>query len=817
MFNKSSLSFRRHPFRSSLLVVILLIILAIVFNSLLVRLYLLHWFEAQGAKVNVDDITLSLWNATFTLDNLETSQNNQSLNVERLELAWQWQPLLENHLIIDRVVVEGLTLDIDATDQSALVIGSLASTQPQNSQAAVTTEASTNTPWQITLHELGIDYDQVCVKLPESALQQMPKNYLGTSETGELCIDQTMNFKGLAKATLADKLALSMQGNLAWHDVQFQLNQNTFFSTDKFALNGLTYSEQTLKSSSLEFTNLLISEPQKEKALNAQLGQFKLVDLHLLFGEQKIAFEQLDATDFSFLKNNIQDSNALLNFSNFAIQQFQHDLKNTSMASFSLQELAFVQVDADGQTTWQQLLSSTKHISPPNYLTQLKDFRATGISMNDDELSNKSYLKFDQIKLSDLQQYLNLNEQGKTAYHTAFEGLFFENSALESSATKEPSSEESVSESSVSQRSDSSVQKRSADQSNETQEPTSSATSSPLIVEVSEFLLDGNSYVIFNDAHYRLKHPIVVSGMESRLSDFNTLNRPIDIYYHASINDTGDTELTGQIAINGSQLSTDLKLRVSDLDLVPFSPYSARFVGYRVERGQLNLNSNIKLKDQLMDSEFDFVLNKLDLEDTEEHEHHELNQDLGVPLPTALSLLKNSDDKIELNIPLEGPINELNTSIGDVISTISIKAIKTAVLYQYTPFGLLILADGIIDLGAGLTFEPLVFEPGSITLTNSHREQLATLAKLTQQKPNISLVLCGMVAQADLMQPDSKEPPAPLTEEQRDRLINLAKQRQSLVLSTLIGEFEVNKGQLLTCNPSAKNALKNVPEVQVTL
>ncbi len=71
-----------------------------------------------------------------------------------------------------------------------------------------------------------------------------------------------------------------------------------------------------------------------------------------------------------------------------------------------------------------------------------------------------------------------------------------------------------------------------------------------------------------------------------------------------------------------------------------------------LRRTQLNVVYDFKLKDNRVDSNLKSLLEKFNLAELQKHEEHELNAELGIPLPMALDLLRDSDDNIELEVPV---------------------------------------------------------------------------------------------------------------------------------------------------------------------
>jgi hypothetical protein len=55
---------------------------------------------------------------------------------------------------------------------------------------------------------------------------------------------------------------------------------------------------------------------------------------------------------------------------------------------------------------------------------------------------------------------------------------------------------------------------------------------------------------------------------------------------------TASLEVLGKINPLAKPLALDITGKVRDLELPPLSPYSARYAGYGIERGKLNVDIN---------------------------------------------------------------------------------------------------------------------------------------------------------------------------------------------------------------------------------
>ena len=163
-------------------------------------------------------------------------------------------------------------------------------------------------------------------------------------------------------------------------------------------------------------------------------------------------------------------------------------------------------------------------------------------------------------------------------------------------------------------------------------------------------------------------------------------------------------------------------------------------------------------------------------------------------------------------------------SIGDIISTVSAKAIKVAVVNYYVSLGLLPIVSGTIDLLTALHFDPVVFTPGQSKLSKSSIKQLAKFATMLHDRPQVHLVVCGHATQADRKKlfptnitdtenagQSGRIKIPPLNARQIRQLLGLAHQRSNTVKQYLVKRKHVAADRLIQCNPEYVPGNKHVP------
>ncbi|HWW01268.1 MAG TPA: DUF748 domain-containing protein [Candidatus Acidoferrum sp.] len=198
---------------------------------------------------------------------------------------------------------------------------------------------------------------------------------------------------------------------------------------------------------------------------------------------------------------------------------------------------------------------------------------------------------------------------------------------------------------------------------------------------------------------------------------------------------TGLIEITGQLNPLRAKQATEAKLSVKNVKLNPADPYSGKFLGYRLKRGELNVNVDYTISASQLKGRNLIVLDQVTLGDkvaSPDATH--------MPVKLAIALLKDRQGKIEIDVPVEGNLDDPQFRFGKVIwhviGNVFVKAITS-------PFALLGSLVGGGKAGEEMQFQE--FAPGSAELDAAAREKLANVAKALEARPELQLEIEGNV------------------------------------------------------------------------
>ena len=189
----------------------------------------------------------------------------------------------------------------------------------------------------------------------------------------------------------------------------------------------------------------------------------------------------------------------------------------------------------------------------------------------------------------------------------------------------------------------------------------------------------------------------------------------------------GSTKLKGSVDSFNPKEYTDLDFDFKNLNLPGMSGYSATFAGYEIESGKLYL-----------DLGYDIMYGKLRATNNIMIKHMKLGKELEgeginhLPLGFVIGLLEDGEGIIDIDMPIEGNVNEPDFKYGALVWKTMGNLIAKAVT---SPFKFLGSAMGI----SGDELEYIAFEFGKSNITPPEREKLDKIAKMMNKRPKISL------------------------------------------------------------------------------
>lgn len=159
------------------------------------------------------------------------------------------------------------------------------------------------------------------------------------------------------------------------------------------------------------------------------------------------------------------------------------------------------------------------------------------------------------------------------------------------------------------------------------------------------------------------------------------------------------------------------------------TPYSAKFMGYEIKDGKLNLKLDYKIKNRKLNA-----TNSINLDHFTLGEKVESKDNVNLPISLAISILTDQNGQINVDLPVSGDLSNPEFSYGGIVWSAIGKLFADIVL---SPFRFIGNALGI-DTSK---LDGIDFEFASSEILDSENEKFENLAKISQEKPEIKITL----------------------------------------------------------------------------
>jgi len=176
----------------------------------------------------------------------------------------------------------------------------------------------------------------------------------------------------------------------------------------------------------------------------------------------------------------------------------------------------------------------------------------------------------------------------------------------------------------------------------------------------------------------------------------------------------------------------DMDVSFKDIELSPVTPYSIKYLGYTIAKGKLTFDVKYLIEGNKLTAQNKFFFDQLTF-----GEKVESPDAIKLPVTTAVSLLKDRNGQINLDVPLSGSLDDPKFRIWPIVWQIIVNLITKAVTAPFALLGSL--------FGGGEELGYVEFDPGSADLTEAAEKKLNILIKALEERPALKMDIEGYV------------------------------------------------------------------------
>ena len=257
-------------------------------------------------------------------------------------------------------------------------------------------------------------------------------------------------------------------------------------------------------------------------------------------------------------------------------------------------------------------------------------------------------------------------------------------------------------------------------------------STAPAKIRIENVTLQGGD-VSFSDRYIKPNYSAKLTQLVGRISGISSEeSKQADIDVRGQLGNGAPLEIAGKINPLSKDLFVDLHVDFKDIDLSLMTPYSGKYAGYTIERGKLSLTLKYVIDKRKLNAE-----NKIFLDQFTFGDKVDSPDATKLPVRFAVSLLKDRNGEINLDLPVSGSLDDPQFSVWGVILHVITNLLTKAATSPFT-----LLAS---IAGGGQELSYVEFEYGTAYVESRAEEKLQKLAKVLYERPALRLDVTGRV------------------------------------------------------------------------
>ena len=260
----------------------------------------------------------------------------------------------------------------------------------------------------------------------------------------------------------------------------------------------------------------------------------------------------------------------------------------------------------------------------------------------------------------------------------------------------------------------------------------------PLAINIGEIAFrDGSAN--FADFSLTPNFATAIQQMNGRIGTLDSQSqKPASVDIAGKVDRYAPVSIKGQLNPFDPLDSLDIHTLFKQVELTTLTPYSGKFAGFRIRKGRLNLDLHYRISKGQLNAENSVVVEQLQL-----GEKVDSPNAVDLPVRLAVALLKDTEGKIAINLPVKGDLNNPEFSVMPIVwQTLRNLVLRAA----QAPFKFI---GGLVSGGSDVDLSSVPFAAGSSELEGRAQSALDILANALKERPALRLEVEGVSAASD--------------------------------------------------------------------
>ncbi|MDA8622446.1 DUF748 domain-containing protein, partial [Psychrosphaera sp.] len=341
------------------------------------------------------------------------------------------------------------------------------------------------------------------------------------------------------------------------------------------------------------------------------------------------------------------------------------------------------------------------------------------------------------------------------------------------------------------------------------------STSKKMDLKLSELVNTGPFKLNTLDLSVEPNFRSLIEVQKFRLADIDSAQpQLVTTFDLAATNNTyAKINISNQSQLFIEQPTHSIKVLLDEMDLASLSPYVSSALGYHINTGQLDSEVNAKIIGNKIDGDADLLMRSVDLTAISNQGEESGFSGGAISFNYALSMLKDSDGNVDLNVPFDGDLNNPSVGFTGFISLIvqraTMSAAKDYLINTFVPYANVVnFALSASKHVLKLRFNDLTMQPQQAELNEQETERLSQLSLVLKKHDTTSIRICpiGVVADltttADQVESQSLVTKKSITATQVQELMSLNQLRAEKIKAYLVNQGNVESKRILGCSPT---------------
>ncbi len=203
-------------------------------------------------------------------------------------------------------------------------------------------------------------------------------------------------------------------------------------------------------------------------------------------------------------------------------------------------------------------------------------------------------------------------------------------------------------------------------------------------------------------------------------------NSRAKVDFHGAVDAFSPVSISGELNVLSAALYTDLALSFRNMELSTFNPYSGKFAGYNIAKGKLTTEFHYKVVGRKLDAQHHITVDQLEFGDKTASKAA-----VSLPIKLAVALLKDRNGVIDLDIPVNGTLDDPKFRLGPIIWKVFVNILEKAVTAPFALLGAL--------FGGGPDLQFVDFQPGAADLDPAGADKARAMVKALTERPQLKI------------------------------------------------------------------------------